>query len=467
MTNIKREIPCSPDAEEYFLSCCLLDGAESFSKGLESGLSAASFHSPANGLIFERIGDLISGGKPIELASLAQEIAQRRELDKIGGYAYLTQITSRIPTTAQVSYFSEKIVELYRLRQVIAQASALVEAAYGYTGEGLDDEILPHVTRLLETAAGGSSVKERTWGKVVSDSSVIADEYIAGGGPNLKRAISFGWPAVDRAFGPLMPGQLIIVAARPSIGKSSLLRPIALNAALAGRWVFFPTLEVKPDSIAIQFATLLSGFNPRRLSRSHEKDKADYRAAHQGLASLPLNVTNTRNTLASITAKAKALHATGKLDLLVIDYLGLIHDCDNPRKGELKASAIGRVTKALKRLAQELDIPIVIACQLNRQSTNDGNREPRLSDLRDSGDIEQDADKVILIHRPDEDEITRLPQSSTDDVNERPTFYQRLIQAKGRDDGTDEISMYFDRVLTRFRVAEKGKPNTIFTYKNG
>jgi replicative DNA helicase len=451
----KREIPRSPDAEEYFLSCCLIDGAESYSKGLQAGVAMSVFTDPRNALVFERLGDLVASSKPVELASLAQELNQRRELDQVGGYAYLAQISSRLPTTAQVGYFAEKLVELYRLRQVIAQASALVEAAYGYTGEGIDDEILPHVTRLLETAAGSSSAKERAWSQVVADSAVIAEEYISGGGPNLKRAISFGWPAVDRAFGPLMPGQLVIVAARPSVGKSSLLRPIALNAALAGRWVFFPTLEVKPDSVAIQFATLLSGFNPRRLSRCHDKDKADYRAAHQSLASLPLNVTNTRNTLASITAKAKALHATGKLDLLVIDYLGLIHDCDNPRKGELKASAIGRVTKALKRLAQELDIPVVIACQLNRQSVNDGNREPRLSDLRDSGDIEQDADKVILIHRPDSDEITGLPQSSTDDVGDRPTFYQRLIQAKGRDDGTDEIAMYFDRTLTRFRVAEK------------
>jgi replicative DNA helicase len=238
----------------------------------------------------------------------------------------------------------------------------------------------------------------------------------------------------------------------PAVPWSS---PIAYGAAKRGQHVCFATLEVKPSSIAMQFAATLSGIGVRRLAKAHKVDQAEFRRTLEVLRALPIHVHDTRHTLAAITAKARSLQARRPLDLVAIDYLGLIADCDI---GDHKPSAVGRVTTALKRLAGELGCVVMVACQLSRLSASEKNREPRLTDLRDSGDIEQDADKVIFIHRPDADPMTGLSQADTSDKSTVPTFFQNLIQAKGRDDGTGLASFYFKReTATFFPAARKAQ----------
>jgi replicative DNA helicase len=232
--------------------------------------------------------------------------------------------------------------------------------------------------------------------------------------------------------------------------------------------VFFVSLEVKPDNVAMQFAATLSKVGVRRLSNAHRLDQKNFQDALTSLRGLSITVSDSHRSLASICAKARALHASRPLDLIVVDYLGLVEDCDRPNKGETKTSAIGRVTKGFKRLAMDLDCVVLVAAQLNRTSVTDKrsddehHRVPRLSDLRDSGDIEQDADKVIFIHRPDEDpDAANAPQNDTSNPSEFPSFFVNLIQAKGRDDGTGTKSMRFIRETASFmpRATQKQQHN--------
>ena len=199
-------------------------------------------------------------------------------------------------------------------------------------------------------------------------------------------------------------------------------------------------------------AATLSRFGVRDLASVHAADQQEFRAALHGLKSAGITMSRKDRQLAQIVARCKALHAQGKLDLIVIDHGGLLSDIFAARD---KVSEVGRVTKTLKHLATELNCVVLLLWQLNRSSVKEANREPVLSDLKDSGSLEEDADKVIFIHSPSEDPLTQRSQSDVSTVTEQPRFFQNVIQAKGRDEGTSLMSFYFDRATASFIPAQK------------
>jgi len=341
--------------------------------------------------------------------------------------------------------------DLARRRKVITLSARLSHAA-----KNSADDMPGIIGDLLATQA--ETAKARTWGKICDAATARAQDAIAG---RVKAAdfLSWGWPPLDKAFKAIRKGELVIIAARPSVGKSSLARCIATAATLSGRHVLFQSLEVAADDVIDGMATGQSGCNAAELPSMPAIDQRRYLQAIDTLRAAPLQVCEDRN-LAGIIARTKATHAQTPLALLVIDYLGLIADCE-PGRGETKAQAVGTVTKALKRLALELQIVVVCLSQLNRQSVNEGNREPRLSDLRDSGDIEQDADRVIFIHRPDECPIAKRQQNPLDDVEDLPRYGCALIQAKGRNVGTGFGAIWFNRRLARFEMPVTGDSNNL------
>jgi replicative DNA helicase len=260
--------------------------------------------------------------------------------------------------------------------------------------------------------------------------------------------VSWGDPALDLNFQPMRRGELVIIGARPSVGKSSLARGIAVAAARAGRHVLFESLEVSAGDVIDGMAVGIAGVAIAELKGAPPDRQNDFLQTITNLRDAPLNVCEDRK-LAGIAARCQAMDVTRPLDLLVIDYLGLISDCA-PAKGQTMAQSVGAVTKQLKRLALEQDLVVVCLAQLNRESVNDGNRAPRLSDLRDSGDIEQDADRVVFIHRPDECPHTNQAQDPLATLSKLPRYGVALIQAKGRNVGTGHGSAWFNRKLARF-----------------
>lgn len=451
--------PHSIEAEEQLLSACLLDGNDVVARCVNAGVTVATFHAPANQVLFGLILEQFTAGEEFDLAALGVLLGQRKQLHEIGGYAYLTRVSGRIPTTANTGFFIERLVELCQLRDAIRAATGIVESCYSYTGGSPREHLATEMERLNNALAG--SAQSRKWADAVKEAKVAAAERMK---PMAQRtanswAVSWPWADVDRFFLPIEPGELVIIAARPSVGKSSVARQLAWASACNGLPTLFHTLEVTDAELATNLAANVSGIRSRRdLDKLHEKDKAELLAAFDTLATptAAFSAIGEDDTVLAMVARAKAFKRKHGLRLWVVDYLGLVADCQNNRQGENLASAIGRVTRTLKRFATAEGVPVVLLCQLNRGAeTVEG--VPKLSNLRDSGRIEEDANRVILLHRPTSYEVkgVKYNQDPNSSPTDEPTHYIEVIQAKGRNTGTATVALSFHRPTATFRNLSK------------
>ncbi len=449
-----RALPHSIEAEEYLLSCCFLDGATTVAKCIEAKMTPLDFFFHANQIIFDQILEIFTTGKELDLAVIAQELKTAKKLDEIGGYAYLMQISRRIPTTAQASYFIEKVRELYLLRELIKTASQAVANCYAYEGGGVSECVASQISKMMTLANGSTDAGEKDWDGVVDDSTEELKSLIKNKGPDESRIIHFPWPRMDDLFAPMQRGQLVIVAARPSVGKSSLSRPMLASAARSGNHAYFVTLEVNPSRVPLQISASMAGIGLRQVSNAHASDQRDVLQALSSLKGMGVTISKKDRSLTRITSRARALKAKGLIDIMFVDHGGCLEDVFNCSENG-KLIAIERVTKTLKALAVELDIVVVLLWQLNRESAKNGNREPTMTDLKACGSLEEDADKILLIHRPDTDPLSGdSKQAESMSIAELPRYYQNIIQAKGRDDGTSLMSFYFQRATATFIPAQ-------------
>jgi replicative DNA helicase len=453
-----RELPHSLEAEEYLLSCCFIDGTETIGRCLDERLTPEAFFAPANQKIFARLREMHADGKPLALDVLAEELKKEGKLEEIGGYSYLMQVSSKIPTTAQAGYFIERVSNLHLLRRMIQTAGGIVERAF-QPGENVDaffDEATAEFLKVVQSRVSENT--DKPWAQVVADTVAHTEQRIAHTPEALRGTLDWPWPEMTKLFGPMRRGELIIPAARPSVGKSSLARAVVDFHAKAGRNVLVESMEMTGQEIAEALAAAESGICATTVADAHARDQADFLRALRAQARPNLHVFTRDHSLAAIVARAKAIHSTTPLDLLIIDYLGLISDCKGTER-TLKTDAIGNVTGALKRLAMELDCVVIVLAQLNRLSAKDGNREPVITDLRDSGNIEQDANKIILLHRPNTDPLTNTDQMSSKDSEDRPRYFTNAIQGKGRSDGDGQVfSLYLRRATTKFSPAVRPTP---------
>lgn len=441
MTN--KQPPASIEAEQSILSCALLDGADTMSRCIDAGIKPASFYNAHNRAVYEVLVGLFAGGQQVDLAILCEELKRTDKFEEVGGMKYLMEMSSRQTTTAQLPYFIDRVFDLHQRREIIRVASQAVETCYALEGK-VADQLSKPVNDMLSLVAGADMHSEPEWGDVCDEAEKIAQSIIDHKGKPAHMMIKFPWDAMNERFNPMERGQLVIVGARPSVGKSSLLRPLALSCAKQGFPVYYVTLEVNPTQLPLQLAAAESKIGMRQLPKAHQKDQESFKKALRDLKAYGITISRRDRNIAKIIGRARALCSKRKLGMVVVDYLGLIDDIATCVQKE-KVGTIGMVTKAFKKLAVEEGLVVVLAAQLNRLSAQDGNREPRLSDLRDSGEIEQDADKVILVHRPSDNPVTRMSQSETEPVESLPKFYQDIIQAKGRDDGASRMGFYFDR----------------------
>lgn len=451
----------SQEAEIYVLSCCFLDGRNALTVCSTSGLTSACFALQPNRVIFETMQGLHAQGRSLDLDVVAEELAATKKIESVGGFAYLAQVSRTLPTDAQLPYFVNRVVELHQLRSVIAAASRVIERAKTYSGENVGQWLGRDIERLTEVVQGRAQA--RPWKSVVLEAKEITAEKMKPEAERSEKTISipWAWPSFDTEFQPMDLGELVVVAARPSVGKSTLARMQAIYAAMHGYPTLLTSLEVTDTELAINLAANITGIRSRKnLVGLHHKDAADLLAGFDTLAEVkPFAVCHEDEWLSEMIGRARAFKARHGLRLWVIDYLQLIADCQGAAggRGVNEASAIGSVTCALKRFAVREGIVIMLLSQLNRESERE-DREPRLSDLRGSGAIEQDANRIIFLHRPSEipaqftsSGLTEI-QSSTDD---RDWHFINLIQAKGRNHGTGEAALRLDRATATLRRLAK------------
>ncbi len=437
-----RTMPHSAEAEEYLLGCCLIDGAESIARCLEAKLPPDAFYSAPNRIIYEKLCELYQKSPPVDVAVLAEELKTARQLDAAGGYAYLSQLTGRIPTTAQAAYFIDKVRELHLLRELIRVSTATVEECLGFQGgiEQFVDQVEQRVFNVTQDRVADSAraMKEPTREAMNVIQKMMMKKGELTGVPS-------GFKDLDVLTWGFQRQEMIVLAARPSMGKTSLALNFVESAALPKRGEGVPvlvfSLEMSASQLALRMLCSRARVNLKLLREGllskNGDDNGRLVEAADEFSKAPIYIDDSSHlSIMELRAKARRVHARRKLGLIVVDYLQLLSPTDSqvPREQQ-----VAEASRGLKALAKELDLPVIVLSQLNRSSEKE-NRSPKLADLRESGSIEQDSDVVLMLARPKEaDEKFQVAADSAD-----------LIVAKQRNGPVGELKLTFLRDITRF-----------------
>ena len=438
-----RSPPHSAEAEEHVIACCLLDGSDTIARCLEARISAESFYYPANRLLYEVMLEIYAKSPPVSLEILAEELKTRRQLEAVGGFPYLMQVTGKIPTTAHAGYFIEKVREKHLLRELIKTATGAIEQAYSFTG-GLEEFVDKVEQELFSVTQDRVSDSAQEIKEAVKEANMVIAKLLMKKGE--LTGVTSGFKDLDAMTFGFQRQEMIVIAARPSMGKTSFALNIAEAAALPkpGREpvaVLVFSLEMSSSQLALRMLCARSRVNMKLLREGLVgRDGAEVNAlgkAAEDFKKCPLLIDDSSAlTIMELRAKARRVHARKKLGMVIVDYLQLLSGSD-PRAP--REQQVAEVSRGLKALAKELDVPVLVLSQLNRSSEKE-NRTPRLSDLRESGSIEQDADVVLMLSRPkDADEKFQTAANAAD-----------LIVAKQRNGPVGDLKLTFLQEITRF-----------------
>jgi replicative DNA helicase len=390
--------PHSTDAEESVLGSLLIDPAAMLA--VADQLHAEDFYHAKSRTLFAAFERLHTRQVEIDFTTVMDELERTHELDDLGGVSYLSGLLGTVPTSIHVEHYAAIVARTAVLRRLIQAGTEITKLGYADTDDL--DRTLSEADRLL-----GKVTRQRgaaNW-LSITDASLAFLESIqvgeAGDEGVSSAAVPTGFQDLDRLLGGFHAGDLVILAARPGFGKSSLALGIADTVARhQQRSVGLFTLEMSGLQIAGRLLSALADVDVARL-REGRVGAAELRRiseAHDRLAEMPLWIDDSSSlSLRELEIRARRLHAEHPLSLLVVDYLQLVHS-----SGENRVQAIGAISRALKGLAGELGCPVLALSQLSRSVEHRSPHIPQLSDLRESGDLEQDADLVMFIYREDQ-----------------------------------------------------------------
>ncbi len=391
--------PHSLEAEQAILGGLMLDN--SAWDQIADSITEEDFYRHDHQLIYRAIAELAAQNKPLDVVTLSEWLDNNGELESVGGLAYLGTLAKDTPSAANIKAYAAIVRERSILRQLVSIGGRISESAFNTEGRS-SSEILDEAERLVfEIAEKGSRGKQGFVGikdllnKAVDRIDMLfqQDDPITG--------VPTGWKDFDERTSGLQPGDLIIVAGRPSMGKTSFAMNIAEHAAIhAGLPVAVFSMEMPGDSLAMRMISSIGRIDQHRL-RTGKLDDDDWPSLTKAvgiLADAPLFIDDTPALSPNeLRARARRLsRETGQLGLIVIDYLQLMQV---PGNSENRAAEISLISRSLKSLAKELDTPVVALSQLNRSLEQRPNKRPVMSDLRESGAIEQDADLIVFIYR--------------------------------------------------------------------
>lgn len=450
--NILDDIPKGFGPEQALLGLTLLYGPECWGAAIKAGIELEDFAKEGHQEVFRRAEAIrhrnafFTGESLLDECTAGTPPLTNHELGKLGEAAPAGIWTISVPLLA---------AELRRRRRR-RELAALNDQLRIALQERDDDK----ASQLREEISEAEITLKPalTWADV-SRAQIDWAESVIRGDPDHEEARQIRWPwlTMDQTFMPLKRGEMAVIGGGPSLGKSSFMRQCLLAAGRQGQHCDMVSMEVPAGEIMRLMATARSGIPSWKLKSMLRADQSDYLSAMKEVAGLEIEVFEGKK-LADIMAFLRSQHNRRFLDLVAIDYLGLIEDC-SPHKGQTKASAVGEVALAFKRLAHELQCVVLLGVQVNRAPFGE-DRPPRLQDLKDSGDIEAHADRVILIHRPSENPLMTPAeeQLASDSALDRPRWYQELIQAKGRSTGTGSYPVYLHRECSRFESIHQEKP---------
>jgi replicative DNA helicase len=361
--------------------------------GVLEWVDSQSFVFPEHRAIFEAILTVWrrNPGGALDGVLLRNELEKSKALESVGGLDYLRQVVESVPSSANAMYYSREVAERQRYRSAV---DAIEQMRQRVTEGGPVDEI---VQRVQELAMGlECQPQQRNIYRVQDHASEVAIQT-----QESPCVIATGFSRVDRLAAGVCPGDVAYVAARPSIGKTAFVCGWALNAAKAGTHVAFFTLEMTARALMERLSATLGCVSLARVKR-RDPPKEMLDAFYGGsllLEGLPITIIENAGTVEQVTAALRQLEQGGPVGLVMIDYIGLMTATDSRRWN--RNEQLTEISRGLKRLAQSEHVPVVVVAQLNRECEGRANHRPRMSDLRDSGAQEQDADVVMLLHRED------------------------------------------------------------------
>ncbi|MDD4663085.1 MAG: replicative DNA helicase [Caldisericia bacterium] len=435
--------PHSLEAEQAIIGALLID--RDALRRIEGTIRKTDFYDPANSLIFGVIEELSAKNIPVDIVTLPDELKNRNILDKAGGMDYILQLATNTSSTANIEYYSTILLDRSLQRQIMRSANDILSLDFSSTVPA--EEILDQAEQMILSIS--ENIKPMNFYHIKDiipdvmnklDETYKKESHITGA--------KTGFYDLDNMLNGFQPSDLLILAARPSIGKTSLALNIATNIAKDSNMpVAIFSLEMSKEQLTERIICSIAEINLQTFRTGNfKKDQEDITFnkltnSFSTIYNLPIYIDDTPDiSIMEVRSKSRRLQADKGQFVLIVDYLQLMH---SQERVENRVQEISKITRQMKHLARELKIPVLLLSQLSREIEKRQDKKPILSDLRESGSIEQDADVVMFLHR-----------ENKEGGNENDT---ELMVAKQRNGPTGSISLYFEKQFTKFRSVLQGK----------
>ncbi|HYT97313.1 MAG TPA: replicative DNA helicase [Casimicrobiaceae bacterium] len=433
--------PHSMEAEQSVLGGLLLDNDAADRVG--DVAAADDFYSDAHRVIYRHVMQLIANGKPADVVTLAESLSSVQKLDYVGGLAYLGALVQNVPTAANIRHYAQIVRDRSILRQLAATAGEIADTAYNPLGRSAKmvlDEAEAKVLHIAEQGARGAQNFHEI-GKLLASVVDRIETLYNRDNPSDVTGVPTGFVDLDRMTSGFQPGDLIIVAGRPSMGKTSLALNIGENVALdTGMPVAVFSMEMGAAQLALRMIGSVGRLDQHKLRTgrlvAEDWDKLSAALGRLNEAPILIDETPALNAIEVRSRARRLMRQYGKLGLVIVDYLQLMQAST---QGENRATELSEISRAMKSLAKELQVPVVALSQLNRSLEQRPDKRPVMSDLRESGALEQDADVILFIYR---DEVYK-PDSPDKGTAE-------ILISKQRNGPTGKVTLTFRGEYTRF-----------------
>jgi replicative DNA helicase len=438
--------PQAPELEQAVLGALMLE-RNAVNEAIDI-LQPESFYVEAHKKIFATIQDLFRNDQPIDILTVTEELKKRSELDLVGGPFYISQLTNKVASSANVQYHARIISQKHILRELIRVGADMMRDAYDDSADVFD--LLDKTEQDLYAITSGNLKRnyEPMSDLIQGAIDQIENAKTKTGGVS---GIPTGFVELDKLTAGWQRSDMVIVAARPAMGKTAFVLSMARNIAIEHKHaVAVFSLEMSSTQLVTRLISSESGINAEKLKKGDLTD-AEFGILHQQISRLtnaPIFIDDTPGlNIFELRAKARRLKSQHNVDLIIIDYLQLM-TAGGDSKGGNREQEISSISRSIKSIAKELDIPIIALSQLSRAvETRGGDKRPMLSDLRESGAIEQDADIVCFLYRPEYYKIYEDERGSTLGVGE-------VIVAKHRNGAVDSVRLRFIPELAKFADLE-------------
>lgn len=396
--------PHDAGAERSVLGSILRDDAMFIDASQE--VSTTDFYQDAHQRLWRLMVEMSAAAKPIDLVTIADAVNARGWMADIGGPGYLIELWDASPSTTNAAHHAKIVREKSKLRAILHAGAEMQRLAFEY---GDADEIISRAGELVFQLSAGQRSQIVQWKDAVEEALKVLDRRSGKSADGeCEEGLKTGWPKFDKLTGGFHRRELIVLGARPSVGKTMVALNIIDAVAAEGARIFFASLEQGIVETVHRIFSMRSGVSSycfRTGQFDLMKEEALLKAVNATKEYKVAINPGSSQTLAQVISDSRRVKMRDGLDLVVVDYLGLMES--ERRRHGTRAEEVGQITRGAKRLAKDLDVPVIMLAQLNRGIDGRTDKRPRLSDLRESGDIEQDADTVLMLHKPHERDDTR------------------------------------------------------------